>query len=71
MLNPLPTSSSMYFHRNCIITMKRHMQKVIKNRGKNLDKMNRCNFFILNMRRDVLFLTPAKVMFFFEFSVNC
>ena len=48
-LSPFPTSSSIYRHRNCMMTIKRQMQKVIRNLGKNLDNMNVYSLLILNI----------------------
>ncbi len=48
-----------------MITIKRQMQKVIKNLGKNLDSMNVCSLFIFNMGT-LWHITAAKVQFFFK-----
>ena len=44
-LNPLPTSSSMYNHRNCITRMNTTMRKTITNGPKKEVSMNLSNFF--------------------------
>ena len=46
-LNPLPTSSSMYSHRNCIIRMKTTTSRIAMNGPTNDFNMNWSNFFIL------------------------
>jgi hypothetical protein len=45
--NPLPTKSSMYFHRNCISRINTQMKKVIKKGPRKLLITNRCNRFIV------------------------
>ena len=49
MLKPLPTSSSIYLHKNCIMTMNRQMRKVIMNCGKKVFNMNMYSFLMRNM----------------------
>ena len=46
-LRPLPTSSSMYSHRNCITSMNTVMKNVITNGPRKDLSMNRSSFFIL------------------------
>ena len=47
MLRPLPTSSSMYSHRNCIIRMNMTTNRIAMNGPMNDLSMNWSNFFIL------------------------
>ena len=50
---PLPISSSMYFQRNCIISMNWQMKNVPTKSSPNCLAMNLSNFFI----RSIVFLT--------------
>ena len=43
---PLPTSSSMYSHRNCITKMKMVIARIAKNGPMNDFSMNRSSFFM-------------------------
>ena len=59
MLSPLPTNSSMYRHKNCMMTINKQIQKVIRNLGRNLDSMNVYSFFIFGM--DAKLITNGKI----------
>ena len=47
--SPFPMSSSMYRHRNCIISTNRHTKNVATKSSRNCFAMNMSSFLILNI----------------------
>ena len=52
-VNPLPISSSTYFHRNCIIRINKQMKNVPMKSRPNCLAMNLSNFFIRSIIQSV------------------